>query len=107
MYRNLHKNNFSIRQGGLVVAHCQHISLNGARAHVGLNGREQVRRTKSKLVHAWISGYVTGHQVHEGTELRYSPYDDVPGFHVDGEVKTDLGLVTFDYPNVLIEKEQP
>ena len=59
VYRNLHKNCFSIRQGGLVVGHAEKIILRDCRFLVQPAGREKVLRTKVKNVHAVISGYMS------------------------------------------------
>lgn len=62
VYRNLsHRfggpGNFSVRQGGKVVAHVSKIALMDCRFLVGKKGRERVLREKRKNVHAGISGY--------------------------------------------------
>lgn len=57
IYRNLHKNCYSIRQFGLVVAHAKRVCLKYCRFLVNEKGREKVRQTKHKTVHAFIEGF--------------------------------------------------
>ena len=60
VYRNLHKNCWSVRQGGLIVKHAKDVSLHTARFLVGQTGRKKVLKEKRKNVHAGISGYLMG-----------------------------------------------
>lgn len=101
VYRNLHKDCFSVKQGGLVVAHTQEIHLRDAKTHVG-PGREEARRTGNKNVHAWVRGYVTNDPGSVSRKLSYNPYSDIEGFHVDGQVITEATAVSFQYPLVLV-----
>ena len=59
VYRNLHRNCYSIKQDGLVKAHADELTLNHCTFHVNANGRERVRETKRKEVHAWIKGFLS------------------------------------------------
>jgi len=79
VYRNLHKNCWSVRQSGKVVDHTHFLLLRDCRYLVGEAGRERVRKEKKKNVHAGISGYVV-YKVQEeqywadwGT-ITYNPY---------------------------------
>ena len=56
VYRNLHKNCYSIKKDGLVKAHAQKLSLEQCTFHVNKKGRDRVRKTKRKEVHAWVRG---------------------------------------------------
>ena len=58
VYYNLHKHCYSIRQSGRVIGHTDSIVLRDARFNVAPAGREKVRRTGVKNVHATVSGYV-------------------------------------------------
>ena len=92
VYRNLHKNCWSVKQSGKVVDHTHFLLLRDCRYLVGEAGRERVRREKKKNVHAGISGYVTDKVTEEqywrdwGTAT-YNPYymesfalvDDIDG----------------------------
>ena len=61
VYKNLHKNCWSIRQDGLVKAHSDSkpIRLYSAMMKVNAKGRERVLKEKRKNVHAGISGYLS------------------------------------------------
>ena len=58
VYWNLHKGCYSVRQSGLVIDHVDSIVLRDVRFNVAPAGREKVRRTGVKNVHATVSGYV-------------------------------------------------
>jgi hypothetical protein len=60
VYRNLHAkaaaDRWSIRQGSLVVAHCDRIELKSVAFIVNQGGRRKVLETGRKNVHAFIEG---------------------------------------------------
>lgn len=56
-YWNLHKDVFSIREQGKVIAHARFVSLENVRFNVGKMGALKVVKTGVKNVHASISGY--------------------------------------------------
>lgn len=58
VYRNLHKNCWSVRQSGLVKCHMLEAHLYMCTIKVNRAGRDRVRREKRKNVHAGISGYL-------------------------------------------------
>lgn len=58
VYRNLHQKCWSIRQGGLVVAHAKRVYLRDVEFRVRESGRQKVIREQRKNVHAWIRGYL-------------------------------------------------
>tara|TARA_B100000676_G_scaffold170444_1_gene167589 strand:- start:524 stop:943 length:420 start_codon:yes stop_codon:yes gene_type:complete len=60
VYKNLHKDCWSIKQDGLVKAHSdgKPIHLYSVMMKVNTKGREKVLREKRKNVHAGISGYI-------------------------------------------------
>ena len=77
VYRNLHRNCYSIKQDGLVKAHTKYVTLDNCTFHVNANGRERVRKTKRKEVHAWIKGYIsecTDWPTNELNRIYYNPY---------------------------------
>jgi hypothetical protein len=57
VYRNLHKNMYSIQQGGLVVAYAERLCVRDFKTIVGKKSRDRVLKEKSKNVHAFIEGY--------------------------------------------------
>ena len=58
VYRNLHKNCWSVRQGGLVKMHALELQLYSCTIKVSKAGQARVRREKRKNVHAGIHGYL-------------------------------------------------
>ena len=91
VYRNLHKNCWSIRQRGKVVLHTDYIVLKDCNFVVHEKGRQKVLATKRKNVHAFVRGYVIHpsqsafHQENvEYTDLTYNPYK-MDSFQSDGK----------------------
>ena len=80
VYKNLHKNCYSIKQDGLVKMHTDKIYLWDASFRVGAKGRERVLNEGRKNVHAGVSGYIDrgwDSQPHPPTNTRgviYNPY---------------------------------
>ena len=76
VYYNLHKECWSVRQGGKVVDHTHDIMLRDCQYLVGKAGRKRVLREKRKNVHAGVSGYVVDFIPACRTyhELTYNPY---------------------------------
>jgi hypothetical protein len=58
VYKNLHRDCYSVRQDGLVKMHTNGICLYDAQFRVGKKGRERVLEEKRKNVHAGVSGYI-------------------------------------------------
>ena len=58
VYKNLHRNCYSVRQDGVVKKHTDSICLYDAQFRVGKKGRERVLKEKRKNVHAGVSGYI-------------------------------------------------
>ena len=58
IYKNLHKNCWSLKQDGLVKAHVDNLSLFDCSFRVNAKGRAKVLEEKRKNVHAGISGYI-------------------------------------------------
>ncbi len=58
VYKNLHKNCWSLKQDGLVKAHAHDVSLFDCSFRVNQKGREKVLEEKRKNVHAGVSGYI-------------------------------------------------
>ena len=82
VHRNLHQQNYSIKQGGLVVAHANDFILQNCKFTVGKAGQARVRKTRQKNVHAHIQGILInefeGIAATDGIALpeaiRYNPY---------------------------------
>ena len=81
VYRNLHKQCLSVRQGGIVRCHAKDgICLKDAKFVVSEKGREKVRREKKKNVHAFVRGFVCNPRETDGLldfgwdSIFYNPY---------------------------------
>jgi hypothetical protein len=81
LYRNLHKNGYSIKQFGKVVAHAERLCIRDCQFVVSESGRQRVLKEKQKNVHAFIKGYYTtsgmGTSVERNdlpVEITYNPY---------------------------------
>ena len=59
VYYNLHKKCYSVRQNGRVVDHADSVVLTDCRFLVQPAGRDKVRRTGVKNVHATVTGIYT------------------------------------------------
>ena len=83
VYKNLHKDCWSIKQDGLVKAHTDDVTLYNVNMKVNQKGRRRVLSEKRKNVHAGIKGYLS-HKFFsdvwddiaetELTEITYNPY---------------------------------
>ena len=69
VYKNLHRNCYSVRQDGLVKMHTDEICLYDAQFRVGKKGRERVIEEGRKNVHAYVKGCVILNKV-KGLEER-------------------------------------
>ena len=85
VYKNLHRDCWSIKQDGLVKAHADNVTLYNVDMKVNQKGRERTIREKRKNVHAGISGYLSSKffsnawddiAENELTEITYNPYRD-------------------------------
>ena len=76
VYKNLHKDCWSIKQDGLVKAHTHDLEMWDCAFHVNAKGRAKVLEEKRKNVHAGVKGYIddTNCELKIGTEVTYNPY---------------------------------
>ena len=58
VYRNLHKQVISVKQGGLVRCHADNVVLHFCKFIVSKAGQKRVRDEKRKNVHEYIEGLV-------------------------------------------------
>ena len=58
VYRNLHKDCYSVKQGSLVRCHADQVTLRCCQFIVSKAGQKRVRDERKKNVHAFIEGYV-------------------------------------------------
>ena len=112
VYRNLHKNCWSVRDNktGRVVQHLDEIHLRDADLVVRPGGREKVLREKRKNVHAFAKGQVTAwlsqlseeYEAYPTKQIVYNPYlydsfvyvtSKTPIFHAERLYLTKKGEV--------------
>jgi len=78
VYRNLHKQLFSIRLRGLIISYESNVVLNECEFVLKSNSRDIVRVTGRKNVHAWITcksyKVVAYIDVSKLEEIYYCPY---------------------------------
>lgn len=75
VYKNLHKDCWSIKQDGLVKAHSEEVRMWDCAFQVNAKGRQKVLDEQRKNVHAGIKGYIDNdQQVPSGVEVTYNPY---------------------------------
>ena len=60
VYYNIRRGDYSVRQSGRVIDHVDSIVLRDVRFNVAPAGRDKVRATGVKNVHATVTGYVVG-----------------------------------------------
>lgn len=59
VYKNLHRNCFSIKSKGLVVGYCDAVTILEPRFITSEAGRQRVIKERAKNVHAFIEGYLS------------------------------------------------
>ena len=74
VYWNLHRGDYSVRQSGRVIDHVDSIILRDVRFNVAPAGRDKVRATGVKNVHATVTGYIVDNPDRDGDFL----YTSVP-----------------------------
>ena len=82
VYKNLHKDCWSIKQDGLVKAHTHDLEMWDCAFYVNAKGRAKVLEEKRKNVHAGIKGYIDEHGVSDieyplrdlWSAVTYNPY---------------------------------
>lgn len=91
IYRNLNKQGvwYSIKQGGMVVAHSQHISVRDVCFNVNENGRQRVIKERRKNVHATIKGFIVENEINPpvNVSIRYNPYIFANFFYTNNDQK--------------------
>ena len=58
VYRNLHRDCYSVKQGGIVRCHAENVTLRSCQFIVSKAGQRRVRDEQKKNVHAFIEGFV-------------------------------------------------
>lgn len=83
VYKNLHKDCWSIKQNGLVKAHADEINLFNCEFLVNQKDRERVIKEKRKNVHAFVKGYIWDTSMDLIKQVSYNPYVNWYFFDVD------------------------
>jgi hypothetical protein len=73
VYRNLHKNCFSVMSKGLVIAHVNKIILSDVHFIVRQAGYNKFKETNRKNVHAFVKGYISNYIPTNLIEISYNP----------------------------------
>lgn len=91
VYKNLHRDCFSVRQGGIVRFHTEIVCLKDVTYKVSEAGRQRVLREKRKNVHAFVVGKICHSQevIKEtfpfpAAWVTYNPYKN-DSFYVIGD----------------------
>lgn len=99
VYKNLHKKKLSVRSNGKIIFYTDRILLQDVEFRVQPAGREKVRLTKRKNVHAYIRGTEISVNYNCMTEVYYNPYK------VDTFVYKDTGQPIYTAKYCLITYE--
>lgn len=96
VYWHVRKKRWSVRENGRVTRHVASITLKDCTLVVQPGGRDRVRRTGQKHVHAWVRG-TPGRRSSPlvgFSRLRYNPHND-EGFHAEGHPIRTAKCVVF------------
>lgn len=110
VYVNLHKQGrFSIvdMKSGLVCCYVSNCLLENAIFHVSETGKDQVRKTKRKLVHAWVRGTYLGGDINRPQrltkEIQYNPYYHDGFTDTKGHIIKEAAQAYFENKKVFIQ----
>lgn len=112
VYVNLHKQGmFSIvdMKTGLVCCYAKKCLLKDATFYVSESGKEKVRKTKQKLVHAWVRGIFQGADLDLDdfeTEFQYNPYYHEGFTNSDGHIITEAPIAYMSNKKVYVRRDQ-
>ena len=109
VYRNLHNDCWSVRQGARVVCHTNYITLRDCEYIVQPAGRRRVLVERKKNVHAFVRGYLCSPRDSDWTPpfswdyVKYNPYkagsfylDDEPDNYIKKSKYADLDVTDDD-----------
>jgi hypothetical protein len=108
IYRNLHKNTFSVKHRGKVIAHLDELYAHKVSFKVYEAGRQKVLRTKQKNVHAYVvcdnytkaidtDAFRNIYKDAFNTLVRYNPY------HGDSFIDVNTGNPVHESKNVKLK----
>ena len=99
VYRNLHKNCWSIRNAktGKVIEHFDYICIKDAKLVVRPAGRAKVLREKRKNVHAFVRGEVATFEdaLTATRQISYNPYKHESFMLIDTETPIKEAEIVF------------
>ena len=75
VYYNIRRGDYSVRQNGRVIDHVDSIVLRDVRFNVAPAGRDKVRATGVKNVHATVTGYISADKSLAEKWLSHIDYD--------------------------------
>ena len=105
VYRNLHKNMYSIKQNNRVVGHSFELELRDVEFVVNESGRLKVLETKYKNVHAYLKGYYIKHYRHRyytnESIAYYNPYTTKT--FIDKNTKKSITKADYVFANTNFE----
>lgn len=103
VYRNFHRNCWSVQQHGIVVAHTNYLNLKDCKFVVRKGGRDRAIATGKKNVHAFIEGTITNDiPLHDIGRIKYNPYRLTKhnSFMCEGEPIYQAKAVSFQWYDV-------
>lgn len=95
VYRNRTRKCWSVMQGGLVVAHTQHVALRDVRLVVGQKSRATVVRKGKRGFHAYAKGYLCDAPTGKAKPLSYNPFKNT-SFMVGGKPASKAQFALFN-----------
>ena len=118
VYKNLHKNCYSVQQDGVVMCHASRVALENVKFIVYKAGQERVRKEKRKNVHAYIEGFVIdtryadnmvdGHKSDEELDKGRSDWENIyyNPYECDGFINTSTERIAESAEFVTLEKNE-
>lgn len=105
VYRNLHKNCYSVMHRGRVVMHADNLVLTDVEFRVREAGRQKVIAKKRKNVHAFVVGQLQANEKVSiaGERVAYNPYTGHSFYTFNGNV-SKAGKVSLTPNGVFINE---
>ena len=99
VYKNLHKDCWSVRQNGLVKLHAKNLAMHSCTFKVSQAGRKRVLKEKRKNVHAGVHGYLENWQMGSWIDshptarpVTYNPYKHTNFVDTDTQQMVDYAI---------------